>query len=102
MLKTSEHSDLRTCQDFFCVYFLCLGDFRVQFGLQNDGLFDSSCYAVTLLYSSRGAAISPALACSMEENDQVKNNLEFLQSQLCVFTSAAALKGYLQNILSIP
>lgn len=26
MLKTPEHSDLRTCQDLFYVYSLCLGD----------------------------------------------------------------------------
>lgn len=71
---------------FLLCILLVFGRFRVQFGLWNDRLFDSSCCAVTQLYSSRGVAKSLALAYSLEENDQVKNNFkEFLKSQLSVY-----------------
>lgn len=93
MLKTSEHSDLRTCQDFFCVYFLCLGDLKCGLVSGMTGCLIPA--AVQSLYSSRGTAKFPALAYSLEKNDQVKNNFkELLQSQLCVFTSVAVLERY--------
>lgn len=57
------------------------------FGLCHRSLFDSSCCAVSQLCSSRGVAKSPALAYSLEESDQVKNNFkEFLKSVTYVFT----------------
>lgn len=83
MIETPEHSDLRTCQDFFCVYFLCLGDLECGLVSGMTGCLIPA--AVQSLYSSRGVAKSPALAYSLEESDQVKNNFkEFLLSQLCV------------------
>lgn len=50
---------------FLLCILLVLGRFTVRFGLWDDRLFDSSCCAVSQLYSSRGVAKSPALAYSL-------------------------------------
>lgn len=51
----------------------------MQFGIWDKSLFDSSCCAVTQLYSSTEVAKSSVLAYHLK--DQVKNNLkEFVKS----------------------
>lgn len=80
-LKTPRAFRFKDLLRFLLCVLLVLGRFTVCFGLWDDRLFDSSCCVVSQLYSSAKVAKSPALAYSLEENDQAKNNFgEFMKS----------------------
>lgn len=100
MLKTPEHSDLRTCQDFF----LCLGDLECglvsgKTGCLIPAAVQSLCFAVQgELQNLQHFHI----AWKRMIRSKITSRSFSSHRYVCVFMIIAILKRYLQKLLSTP